>query len=95
MLLAFSLFAEGLTGGGVSDDRYPILSDPSFLTALHTEVLKSDGWVTPELCKAVQFAWGVLLREYASRPAFTGEAIFLLVISLEYPIVRLGMKLFS
>lgn len=66
-------FAEGLAGEGVSDDRYPILSDPNFVPSLHTEILKNNGWATSELCRAVQFAWGVLLREYASRPAFTGR----------------------
>ena len=69
----FVSFPEGLSGEGASDDRYPVLTDGNFVPALHTEMLKNDGWATPELCKAVQFAWGVLLREYASRPAFTGE----------------------
>ena len=57
---------------GVADEMYPILSDAEYLPSLHMAILKSDGWTTPELCKAVQFAWGVLLREYGCRPAFTG-----------------------
>ena len=51
----------------MSDDRYPVAADAEFLAALHNKLAKENGWATPQLFKAVQFAWGVLLREYASR----------------------------
>lgn len=55
-----------------SDDRYPVVSDAEFLPALQAQLVLENAWATPELFKAVQFAWGVLLREYASRPDFVG-----------------------
>ena len=66
-------------GGGAelaSDDRYPVASDPNFLNTLHDKLAKDEAWATPELFKAVQFAWGVLLREYASRPDLLGKCVY-------------------
>ena len=55
------------------DDHYPITSDATFVPSLHAEITTgSSKWNTPELYSAVQFAWGVLLRECASRAAFAG-----------------------
>ena len=48
-------------------------SDTEFLPALQAQLVREDAWATPELFKALQFAWGVLLREYASRPDLMGK----------------------
>ncbi len=48
-------------------------ADAEFLPALHAKLAREDGWATPELFRAIQFAWGVLLREYASGPDLMGE----------------------
>lgn len=54
------------------DDRYPILSDSGLLSAVHQELKKND-WSYPALGAAVNFAWGVLLRECSPLDAFRGK----------------------
>ena len=53
--------------------RYPILTDKDFVPAIHAELVNEGSWETPELFRTVQFAWGVLLREFA-RPGYTGKS---------------------
>ncbi len=60
------------------DEHYPLIADVTFVPVIHAEVIKDSKWLTSELCEAVRFAWGVLLRECASRAAFTGMPLPLL-----------------
>ena len=53
------------------DEHYPILSDSNLLSAVHQELAKDD-WAYPALGAAVNFAWGVLLRECSPLDAFRG-----------------------
>ena len=53
------------------DSHYPIISDCGLLSAIHQELKKND-WSYPALGAAVNFAWGVLLRECSPLDAFRG-----------------------
>ena len=58
----------------IDEDLYPLKTDATFVPTMHAEVLKGPGqWVTPRLYAAVEFAWGILLRECAGRADFTGK----------------------
>ena len=60
----------------VDEDRYPLVTDATFVPGMHAEVLKGPGeWASSWLYAAVEFAWGILLRECAGRAVFTGKAI--------------------
>ena len=59
----------------VDEDRYPLVTDATFVPTMHAEIVQGPGgWVTPKLFAAVKFAWGILLRECAGRAVFTGES---------------------
>ena len=63
----------------VDEERYPLVTDMTFVPTMHAEILHAeilqdpDQWATPKLYAAVEFAWGILLRECAGRTVFTGE----------------------
>ena len=60
----------------VDADRYPLVTNATFLTSVHSEILKGPGqWASSRLYAAVEFAWGVLLRECAGRAVFTGTPV--------------------
>ena len=60
----------------VDEDRYPLVTDVTFVPTMHAEILKDPSqWATPTLHAAVEFAWGVLLRDCAGRAVFTGEIL--------------------
>ena len=58
----------------VDEDRYPLVTDATFVPTMHAEILKGPGqWATPRLYATVEFAWGIVLRECAGRAVFIGE----------------------
>ena len=58
----------------IDEDRYPLVTDPTFVPKVHEEILKGPAqWASARLYAAVEFAWGVLLRECAGRAVFTGN----------------------
>ena len=70
----------------VDEDRYPLVNDATFVPTMHAEILKGPGqWVSSRLYAAVEFAWGILLRECASRAVFTGELSLSHHSILSYP----------
>ena len=75
--LYFGQISENTVDVSLADeDRYPLVTDVTFVPTMHAEILKGPGqWATPKLYAAVEFAWGILLRECAGRAVFTGEGI--------------------
>ena len=65
--------AENAVDASLVDDPYPLVADPTFIPRMHAVILNDPAqWATPRLYAAVEFAWGVLLRECAGRTDFTG-----------------------
>ena len=54
------------------DEQYPVISDSAFVSTVHQELCKDD-WAYPAMGVAVNFAWGILLRECSPLDAFRGQ----------------------
>ena len=55
-----------------AEERFPLLSDHSFIPEFHQELIQQGTWENQGMCACVRFAWALVLRSCSQWPNIVG-----------------------